>query len=72
MDEQRVLREIQAARVQVTAAEGALSKLLAEIHGAARAEKTTISEVLREAFLELRAAREHLVTLEKLARGQED
>jgi len=72
MKEQRVLREIKAARDQVAEAEDALARLLSEVQAAARAEKTTISEGLRDAFHKLRSAREHLVTLEKLARGEED
>jgi hypothetical protein len=72
MKEQRILGEIQAAQVAVADAEGDLARLLREIEAASRAEKTTISEALRSAFHKLRDAREHLGTLEKLARGQDD
>jgi hypothetical protein len=72
MKEQLILGEIRAAKSAVTDAEGDLGRLLREIQAASRAEKTTISEALRNAFHKLRAAREHLGTLEKLARGQDD
>jgi hypothetical protein len=48
--------------------QGDLARLLHEIRRGARAEKTTISEALQGAFDKLRAARQHLETLEKLAR----
>lgn len=67
MKEHRVLVEVRAAKNAVAEAEGQLAKLLEEIRGGVRAEKVTISEALQEAFDVLRAARKHLVTLEKLA-----
>jgi hypothetical protein len=72
MEEKLVLVEIQAAKSAVSDAEGDLAKLLSDIQSASRAEKTTISEALRHAFNKLRSAREHLVKIEKLARGQND
>ncbi len=71
MKEQLVLGEIHSARNAIADAEGDLAQLLSEIQTASRAEKTTISEAMRNAFQKLRAAREHLVALEKLARGQD-
>jgi hypothetical protein len=71
MSEPRFLVEVRAAKNAVAEAEGDLAKLLHEVRGALRAEKVTISEVLQEAFDKLRAAREHLVTLEKMA-GEPD
>jgi hypothetical protein len=67
MREQRILEEIGAAKNGLAEAEGDLAKLLREILGGARAEKITISEALQKAFDKVRTAREHLVTLEKLA-----
>ncbi len=67
MNDARFLVEVRAAKNAVAEAEGDLAKLLQAIRGAIRAEKVTISEALQEAFEKLRAAREHLVTLEKLA-----
>jgi hypothetical protein len=72
MKEQVILEEIQAAKNGMIEAESELARLLSEIQGAARAEKTTISEALRDAFHKLRAAREHLDAVEKLARGKDD
>ena len=66
MDKQ-LLREIQSAKDAVADAEGDLSRLLREVKSGMRAEKTTISEALLEAFDKLRAARGQLVRLEKLA-----
>lgn len=67
MNDARVLVGVRAAKNAVAEAEGDLAKLLHDIRGALRAEKVTISEALQEAFDKLRAAREHLETLEKLA-----
>ena len=63
--------EVRAAKNAVTEAEGDLAKLLQEIRVALRADKVTISDALQAAFDKLRDAREHLVTLEKLA-GEPD
>ena len=68
MKEQRILEEVRAAKNGVAEAEDDLAKLLREIRGGARAEKITISEALQAAFKKLRATRQHLETLEKLAR----
>jgi len=68
---QRILEETRAAKDGVAEAEGDLAKLLRDIRGGARAEKITISEALQAAFDKLRTARQHLVTLEKLA-GEPD
>jgi hypothetical protein len=72
MNEARFLVEVRAAKNAVAEAEGDLAKLLQEIRGALRAEKVTISEALQAAFDKLSAAREHLVTLEKLAREPDE
>jgi hypothetical protein len=72
MKESTALVEIQAAKADVIDAEDDLAKLMSEIESAARAEKTTISEGLQKAFHKLRAAREHLDALEKLAQGKDD
>jgi hypothetical protein len=72
MKEHLVLQEIRAAKDVVAEAEGDLAKVLQEIRGGLRAEKITISEALQAAFDKLRAAREHLVTLEKLAREPDE
>jgi hypothetical protein len=64
---EQLLKEIQSAKDAVADAEGDLGRLLREIKSEVRAEKTTISEALQKAFDKLRAARGHLVRLEKLA-----
>ncbi len=69
MKEPRILVDIQCAKDAVASAEGDLGRLLGVLHAASRAEKTTISQALRDAFRKLRVARELLVTLEKSARG---
>jgi hypothetical protein len=71
MKEQLVLGEIHAAKNAIADAEGDLAQLLSEIQVASRADKTTISEAMQNAFHKLRAARQHLVALEKLARGED-
>jgi hypothetical protein len=71
MKDNIVLQEIRVAKDSVTDAESDLTRLLKEIEGAPRAEKTTISEALRSAFQKLRDAREHLGKLEILI-GKDD
>jgi len=72
MKEQRILEEVRAAKNGVAEAEGDLARLLREIRAGARAEKITISEALQDAFEKLRATRQHLETLEKLAREPDE
>lgn len=72
MKEKRILEEIRAAKDGVAESEGDLAQLLREIRGGSRAEKITISEALQAAFDKLHTAREHLVTLEKLAREPDE
>jgi hypothetical protein len=66
MDDQ-LLHEIRSAKDAVADAEGDLVRILSEIDVAPRAEKTAISEALRNAILKLRSARTHLVLLETSA-----
>ena len=69
MKKPRAPGDIQSAKDAVARAEGDLARLLGAIRAATRAEKKTASDALRSAFRNLRAAREHLVTVEKLARA---
>lgn len=69
MKEIRALDAIQSAKDAVAHAEGDLARLLGAMHAVPRAEKNTASEALRNAFRTLRVARDHLVTVEKLARA---
>ena len=71
MKEQLVLAEVHSAKNAIADAESDLAQLLSEIQVASRAEKTPISEAMQNGFHKLRAAREHLVALEKLARGED-
>ena len=66
------LAKIRAARDEVSAAEAELAKLVADIEVATRASKTTASDAFKVAFAKLRAARLHLVMLEKVALGEQD
>jgi hypothetical protein len=65
------LEDIQAAGQSVADAQRELAAVLRDIQAGARAEKTTISDALRKAFDKLRAAREHLLALEMVARGKD-
>lgn len=67
VSQQRVLEEVQAAQDGVTQAGVNLARLLRESQGGLRAEKVTISDTVQRALEELRTAREHLETLERLA-----
>ncbi|HEY6462976.1 MAG TPA: hypothetical protein VIY73_22555 [Polyangiaceae bacterium] len=72
MDSERLLKEIRMAESGVTEAESHLAKLLAEIQFAPRAEKTTLSNALQQAFDKLRESRRHLISLEEIVRGVKD
>jgi hypothetical protein len=71
MNDELVLEEIRAAKNAAADAENDLARLLSEILVAPRAEKTTISEALHNAFQKLRDAREHLGRLEELVRSKD-
>jgi hypothetical protein len=66
---ERLSAEIQCAKKDVSRAEDILARLLGQTRGALRAEKTTITEPLRNALQNLSAARKQLVTLENRARA---
>ncbi len=67
-----ILEAIRVANKGVAEAETDLARLLNNIETAPRAEKTTISEAIRQAFQKLRDAREHLGKLETLIRDEDD
>ena len=67
-----VLEEIQAAEKGVAEAEIELERLMHDLQVAPRAEKTTISAVLENAFQKVRDAREHLGKVGILLRGADD
>jgi hypothetical protein len=60
----RWLERIAKARSEITFAEGELEAALDEIKVLPRAEKTTVSKVVGDAFDKLRAAKSNLVDLE--------
>jgi hypothetical protein len=66
MEKNDLLEKVEAARRDITDAESHLSKVLQEIQGAPRANKTTISAVVKDAFAKLEAVRTALVDLEGL------
>jgi hypothetical protein len=72
MKDKIVLEEVRVAKAGVIDAESDLATLMRESEIAPRAEKTTISEALRSAFLKLRDAREHLGRLETLISSEDD
>ncbi len=70
MKKELALAEIRAARDEVAAAEAELGKLVGEIEVAVRSQKRSASADFKAAFDRLRAARLHLVMLEKIADGE--
>jgi len=69
---QVVLNKIDDAKRDVARAEAELERLMANIEEAPRAEKTTVSEGLQQAFALLRAARTDLAVLESLLSDPDD
>jgi hypothetical protein len=57
---------------EVTGAEKGLASVLRKLRAAPRAEKTTISAALEEAFARLKVARKNLVELQKLSVRDKD
>jgi hypothetical protein len=66
------LAKIAAAKEDMTGAEEALEQVLRAMQVAPRAEKTTISKVVEDAFGKLRAARANLVDLETSLRNESE
>jgi hypothetical protein len=66
MNELAVIAKLDAAKNELSLAEGDLGRAIREIRVAPRAEKTAISDVLEHAFARLSAARAALVDLEGL------
>jgi hypothetical protein len=71
MDRERILASINAGAKEIGEAEQHLGKILLELRVAPRAEKTTISDEVQEAFDRLRNARINLEALEKLVAGMD-
>ena len=66
MENAELLNEITAAHAEIVQAADALQALLGDLEAAPRAEKVTVSRVLREAFERLRLARARLAQLQEL------
>lgn len=64
MEKQILLGKITAAKKDITDAENDLERLLREIQSAPRADKTTISKVVEDAFSKLKAVKTNLLDLE--------
>lgn len=67
-----ILAKVHTAATEVTDAADDLDKLLAEIKAAPRAQKTTISKVVEEAFSRLKTARTVLIDVEKILKKEKD
>jgi len=66
------LSKIESAKRDISAAEKELEQVLRDMQVMPRAEKTTISKALEDAFTKLKAARSDLSDLEKLVSGDKD
>jgi len=64
-----ILAKIKDAKQVITLAEKDVEKVLREVRVAPRAEKTTITKAVHEAFVKLRAAKSSLIELEKLVKA---
>jgi vacuolar-type H+-ATPase subunit D/Vma8 len=66
-----LLSKIATSKKEVLEAEEHLSSVLKDAQGGPRAQKTTVTEVVREAIAKLRNARTDLEDLDKLISGKE-
>lgn len=69
---QQLLEKIDRAKKDIVAAEDELTRLLSELTQAPRAQKTTVSEVVENAFTRVRSAKVDLAELEDLIVSDED
>jgi hypothetical protein len=65
------LTKLDVAKREVGRAEKDIDRLLGEVRVAPRAEKTTVSQVLEDAFAALRAAKTELAELERLIKSDD-
>ena len=66
MNKKKLLAKIDASKLEVGEAEGRLTEVLRVTKNLPRAEKTTVTESLREALAKLRAARKELEELREI------
>lgn len=69
---QTILTKVQLAATEVSESVDDLDKLLSALKAAPRAEKTTISKIVEEAFLRLKTARVALLDVEKLVKKEKE
>ncbi|GMV13712.1 MAG: hypothetical protein HS104_34750 [Polyangiaceae bacterium] len=67
-----LLNSIERAQRDVASAEADLERLLGELLQAPRADKTTVSRVIEEAFGKLRSAKSDLADLETIVSSDDD
>ena len=72
MDKQELLATIAVAERELSEAEGELEKAISEISVAIRAEKTTVTSRIEDAFTKLRGAKKTLSELQGLLASGED
>ena len=69
---QTILTKVHVAATEVSESVNDLDKLLKDLKSAPRAEKTTISKIVEEAFLRLKNARTALVDVETLEKKEKE
>lgn len=69
---QTILTKVQIAATEVSESVNELDKLLADLKTAPRAQKTTISKIVEEAFVRLKNARVALIDVEKLVKKEKE
>lgn len=67
---QTILSKVQVAAKEVSESATDLDKLLSDLKSAPRAEKTTVSKIVEEAFSRLKNARAALSDIEKLVKKE--
>jgi len=66
MNKQTILDKIKVAQQELRDAEADVGKVLRELKGGVRADKSMIGEALEKAFAKVKHANQELVDLEKL------
>ena len=69
---QTILTKVHIATKEVSESVDELDKLLSDLKTAPRAQKTTISKIVEEAFLRLKNARVALIDVEKLVKREKE
>ena len=69
---QTILAKVQTAATEVSDAASDLDKLLSDVTSAPRAEKTTVSKVVQDAFARLKTARDALADVEELLKKERE